>query len=162
MRVHTYIPEHESGTKESCARGGRLLMATMLTRMVRFTCDWYGNRFQAFHPAYEPPPELGLEVLMLFEEPPMPGTARAMVSDLRHRLQRAIVPKSSRSRCAGLVGEGGRPTAAWACRLAPYLGAQGCWQSATVTEMAAMRMRSHAYAAHGAIRRNYSAARSCV
>lgn len=35
VRIHTYVPEHESGTKEIFARGGRLLMATMLTRMVR-------------------------------------------------------------------------------------------------------------------------------
>ena len=36
---------------------------TILSRMVHFTCDWCTERFAAFHPAYEPPPELGLELL---------------------------------------------------------------------------------------------------
>ena len=36
---------------------------TMLTRMVLFTCDTCGERFPAFHPAYEPPQDLKLELL---------------------------------------------------------------------------------------------------
>ena len=40
-----------------------LAVHTMLTRMVHFTCDWCTERFQAFHPAYEPPAELNMELL---------------------------------------------------------------------------------------------------
>jgi hypothetical protein len=36
---------------------------TMLTRMVLFTCNTCRERFPAFHPAYEPPEDLKLELL---------------------------------------------------------------------------------------------------
>ena len=36
---------------------------TMLTRMVLFTCNTCKNRFPAFHPAFEPPPEVKLDLL---------------------------------------------------------------------------------------------------
>ncbi len=36
---------------------------TMLTRMVKFECNWCRERFPAFHPAFRPPPELGMQLL---------------------------------------------------------------------------------------------------
>ena len=36
---------------------------TMLTRMVVFHCNWCTERFPAFHPAYEPPDWLRMELL---------------------------------------------------------------------------------------------------
>ena len=38
-------------------------MHTILTRMVLFSCNTCRERFPAFHPAYEPPSKLGLELL---------------------------------------------------------------------------------------------------
>ena len=36
---------------------------TILTRMVMFHCNWCTERFPAFHPAYEPPEWLRMELL---------------------------------------------------------------------------------------------------
>ena len=35
----------------------------MLTRMIVFHCNWCTERFPAFHPAYEPPEWLRMELL---------------------------------------------------------------------------------------------------
>ena len=56
------VPKYDVRLKESALRAVQA-QQTMLTRMVVFHCNWCTERFPAFHPAYEPPDWLPMELL---------------------------------------------------------------------------------------------------
>ena len=56
------VPKFDVRLKGSALRAVHA-QQTMLTRMVMFHCTWCTERFPAFHPAYEPPDWLPMELL---------------------------------------------------------------------------------------------------
>ena len=56
------VPKFDVCLKETALRAVQAEQ-TMLTRMVKFGCSWCTERFPAFHPAYEPPDWLPMELL---------------------------------------------------------------------------------------------------
>ena len=61
-RVPLRFPKFDVRLKQSALRAVQA-QQTILTRMVMFHCNWCTNRFPAFHPAYEPPDWLPMELL---------------------------------------------------------------------------------------------------
>ena len=55
-------PKFDVRLKDSALRAVQA-QQTILTRMVKFQCTWCTARFPAFHPAYEPPDWLPMELL---------------------------------------------------------------------------------------------------
>ena len=94
----------------------------MLTRMVLFLCNTCRERFPAFHPAYEPPGHVGLELLKhgadgvarcnvevaRWDEVPSAPDAEALMAV---RGVQRLVPAVRRASCAGV-----RAAAGWGAR----------------------------------------------
>ena len=61
-RVVTRVAKYDVVLRETQLRAVQA-QQTILTRMVRFVCNHCRERFPAFHPAYEPPPHLNMQLL---------------------------------------------------------------------------------------------------
>jgi len=61
-KVAASVAKFDVRLREHSLQAARVVQ-TILTRMVVFHCDVCRERFPAFHPAYTPPEELGLELL---------------------------------------------------------------------------------------------------